>query len=163
MMFILMLRGPQSGSGGSSGTKGSSQGSLENASYDSSVTKASQTTNEAPSISNDPLVGETVSKIQKDGGQKINGVNTKKETNGRITNEIDIETDDAVIEVKSGGTKHHFNQFARQKAYADKQHKRYIIYGPNLRGGVLKELRKRGYDVATSYDELLKLLGKRKK
>lgn|SRR5574344_1619858 len=42
--------------------------------------------------------------------------------------------------------------------YAAGLHKSHIIYGPNLRPGVVQNLRRKGYTVIMAYDELLKLI-----
>jgi hypothetical protein len=164
-MTFPFLFGPDSGSGGSSGTKGSPQQSLRNSDYDATVKEASAKLASQVSsdkISNDPLVGETVEKLRNE-GVNIQNVNSKQSIGGITVNEIDIETTDVVIEVKSGGTKHHFDQFNRQMKYAQSINKSYIIFGPNIRPGVIKELRRCGFVVATSYDELIQLIKKGKK
>jgi hypothetical protein len=49
-------------------------------------------------------------------------------------------------------------QAKTESDYAAGLHKSYIIYGPNLRPGVVQNLRRKGYTVIMAYDELLKLI-----
>ena len=74
---------------------------------------------------------------------------------GVLRTDLDIELDDAVIQVKSGSGKGLGAQVTRTQQTTSKQ---VIVYGPDLGKHVQAEARRRGALVFTSKDELLRYL-----
>jgi hypothetical protein len=161
IFWLCILRGHDSGNGGSSGNIGSPQGGIANSNYESSADKASRNQKKVNDItvpSSDPIVPETVKSLENGLNEKITDINvTHFRPDGSKECEIDIETSKVIVEVKSGTAKHIMNQVKRGSQYAQGVGKKYIIFCPNGKPGVITNLRKNGYTVATTYSELLNL------
>ena len=102
----------------------------------------------------DPLVGDVANAIESKYPGHVEGTNVR--LNGA---EVDIETGNAFIEIKSGGGKKAGSQVTRlQNPINNPKGKPVIVYGPNLRGSVIDEVTRRGGLATRDLDVLLEVL-----
>lgn len=115
--------------------------------------------------SKDPLLFETYLFLEREMPGSIKAINLKiRDHRGIPITELDIVMKRFVIEIKSGNSKHQFNQFLKQHQYVKEELKKeYIIYAPNMRFGVKRALILRGYNAAESLNELKGFIRKGKK
>ena len=81
---------------------------------------------------------------------------SKDPTTGKTITDFDIETDNAVIQVKSGGGKGLTTQMKNTSTATSKE---VIAYGPKLKPSVIKNVEEAGYKVFTTEKELIDYLG----
>lgn len=106
--------------------------------------------------SSDPLVGDLATAIDKAIPGKVVDVNRIiKDPSGRILTDLDIELDNIIIQVKSGGGKGLTTQLENT---AKATGKTVIGYGPDIKSSVLKGAQQKGYEVFTNLDDLLKYI-----
>ena len=106
--------------------------------------------------SSDPLVGDLATAIDKAIPGKVVDVNRIiKDPSGRILIDLDIELDNIIIQVKSGGGKGLTTQLENT---ANATGKTVIGYGPDIKSSVLKGAQQKGYEVFTNLDDLLKYI-----
>ncbi len=108
--------------------------------------------------SKDPLVGDLATNIDATHPGKVVAVNkiVKDPTTGKTITDFDIETDNAVIQVKSGGGKGLTTQMKNTSTATSKE---VIAYGPKLKPSVIKNVEEAGYKVFTTEKELIDYLG----
>jgi hypothetical protein len=108
--------------------------------------------------STDPLVGDLASRIDALAPGRVVGVNRElRDALGNRVTDLDVELADLVIQVKSG-TKlgGGVEQVAASSAATGKPS---VLYAPNLKPGALKEARRQGAEVYTTFDDLRQRLG----
>ncbi|MFT4624396.1 MAG: YD repeat-containing protein [Myxococcota bacterium] len=106
--------------------------------------------------SSDPLVGDLANAIEDAYPGHVKGVNVPStRADGSMATDFDIELDNAVIQVKSGGGKGLQGQISRTEGVTDKP---VIGYGPDLKGSVVKGAQGKGQLVTTSQDELIEVV-----
>ena len=106
----------------------------------------------------DPLVGDLANSIESKLPGRINNVNrVVKDASGRIVTDFDIELDNVIIQVKSGGGKGLTSQLERTVTATNKT---VIGYGPDIRASVIKGARAKGFDIFTNIDSLIEFLSK---
>lgn len=108
--------------------------------------------------SKDPLVGNLATNIDATHPGKVVAVNkiVKDPTTGKTITDFDIETDNAVIQVKSGGGKGLATQMKNTSTATSKE---VIAYGPKLKPSVIKSVEAAGYKVFTTEKKLINYLG----
>lgn len=108
--------------------------------------------------SKDPLVGPLATNIDSEYPGMVEDVNriVKDPISGKTITDFDIETDKAVIQVKSGGGKGLTTQMKNTSTATTKT---VIAYGPKLKSSVIKSVEAEGFKVFTSEKELLDYLG----
>ena len=108
--------------------------------------------------SKDPLVGELSTNIESVYSGMVIAVNKiiNDPTTGKIITDFDIETDNAVIQVKSGGGKGLTTQMKNTSTATSKE---VIAYGPKLKPSVIKSVEATEYKVFTTEEELINYLG----
>ena len=108
--------------------------------------------------SKDPLVGNLATNIDAIHPGKVVAVNkiVKDPTTGKTITDFDIETDNAVIQVKSGGGKGLTTQMKNTSTATSKE---VIAYGPKLKPSVIKSVEAAGYKIFTTEEELIDYLG----
>ena len=74
---------------------------------------------------------------------------------GNVAAEFDIETQNSVIQVKSGGGKGLAKQIQRTQMVTDKP---VIGYGPNLKPSVVRQIQREGNLVTKERDVLLDVI-----
>lgn len=82
--------------------------------------------------------------------------------NLRNVREIDIITNKAVYEIKSGKAKHKLKQFDAQKKLAKSRNKDYVVYSPGSSNYQIECLRKRGIRAYNNIKDVLQIEEKRK-
>jgi hypothetical protein len=107
-------------------------------------------------FSQDPLVGALANEIESRYPGHVVAVNKEITTpDGNVAAEFDIETQNAVIQVKSGGGKGLAKQILRTQVVTDKP---VIGYGPNLKPSVVRQIQREGNLVITERDVLLDVI-----
>lgn len=108
--------------------------------------------------SQDPLVGDLATDIDFEYPGMVEDVNrtVKDPLTGLPITDFDIETDNAVIQVKSGGGKGLTTQMKNTKRATTKE---VIAYGPKLKPSVIKSVETEGFKVFTTEKELIAYLG----
>lgn len=105
----------------------------------------------------DPLVGNLATDIDSEYPGMVDDVNKiVKDSSGRIITDFDIETDKAVIQVKSGKGTGMTKQMLVSKTATTKE---VIAYGPKLGKHIVQNLRLLGFKVFTNEKELIDYLG----
>lgn len=108
--------------------------------------------------SKDPLVGEVATQIEREFPGSVNGVNRiVHRPDGSILTDLDIELENIVIQVKSGGGKGLTRQLINSANYIKKI---VIGYAPEIKPSVLNEAQKNGFQVFTNIADLLEFIGK---
>ena len=103
--------------------------------------------------SQDPFVGDLANAIEIRYPDHVVAVNQEVTTpDGNVVTEFDIETQNAVIQVKSGGGKGLAKQISRTQTVTDKP---VIGYGPNLKLSVVRQIQREGNLVTTDRNLLL--------
>jgi len=106
--------------------------------------------------SQDPLVGVLANEIESRYPGHVVAVNKEVTTpDGNVVTELDIETQNSVIQVKSGGGKGLAKQIQRTQTITDKP---VIGYGPNLKPSVLRQIQREGNLVTTERHLLLDVI-----
>ena len=106
--------------------------------------------------SDDPLVADLANKIEARYPGRMVGVNRKiRDTRGRVVTEIDIELQNANIQVKSGSGKGLTCQVVKTQAISDKP---IIAFGPNLGRHVQRSAERQGVLVTTDENLLLEVI-----
>jgi len=106
--------------------------------------------------SEDPLVADLANKIEARYPGHVVGVNRKiKDARGKIVTEIDIELQNANIQVKSGGGKGLTRQVIQTQVISDKP---TIAFGPNLGVHVQRSVARQGALVTTDEYLLLEVI-----
>ncbi|MBI1924937.1 hypothetical protein HYR99_11910 [Candidatus Poribacteria bacterium] len=106
--------------------------------------------------SDDPLVADLANKIEARYPGHVVGVNQKiRDARGRIVTDIDIELQNANIQVKSGEGKGLTRQVIKTQAISDKP---IIAFGPNLGRHVQRSVARRGALVTTDENLLLEVI-----
>lgn len=106
--------------------------------------------------SKDPLVGELATQIEKEVPGKVIAVNKKVYRNdGSVLTDLDIELDNIVIQVKSGGGKKLTQQLI---ASEESTGKTAIGYVPKVKPSVLKEANEKGFKVFTNIEDLIEYI-----
>lgn len=104
----------------------------------------------------DLLVGELANEIESRYPGHVVAVNKViMAPDGNVVTEFDIETQNAVIQVKSGGGKGLAKQILRTQMVTDKP---VIGYGPDLKPSVVKQIQREGNLVTTERDILLDVI-----
>ncbi|MBC8233850.1 hypothetical protein H8E77_30240 [bacterium] len=107
-------------------------------------------------FSQDPLVGALANEIESRYSGHVVVVNKEVTTpDGNLVTEFDIETRNAVIQVKSGGGKGLAKQILRTQTITDKP---VIGYGPNLKPSVVRQIQSEKNLVTTEFDVLLDVI-----
>jgi len=107
-------------------------------------------------FSQEPLVGVLANEIESRYLGHVVAVNKEVTTpDGNVVTELDIETQNSVIQVKSGGGKGLAKQIQRTQKVTDKP---VIGYGPNLKPSVLRQIQREGNLVTTELDVLLDVI-----
>lgn len=108
--------------------------------------------------SKDPLVGPLATNIDSEYPGMVEDVNriVKDPISGNPITDFDIETDKAVIQVKSGGGKGLTTQMKNTSTATTKT---VIAYGPKLKQSVIKSVEAEGFKVFTSEKDLIDFLG----
>ena len=108
--------------------------------------------------SKDPLVGGLANDIEANYSGMVVDVNKviKDPSTGKIITDFDIETDRAVIQVKSGKGTGLTKQMEASKSATTKE---VIAYGPKLGKHIIKNLKANGFRVFTKKQELIDYLG----
>jgi len=107
-------------------------------------------------VSEDPIVADLSNKIEDRYPGHVIGVNRRiRDTRGRIVTEIDIELQNANIQVKSGGGKGLTRQVISTQAVSAKP---TIAFGPNLGIHVQTSVEKQGALVTTDENLLLEVI-----
>ena len=76
--------------------------------------------------------------------------------------ELDIVTDKAIYEVKSGKAKHRYKQYSRQKKYAQYINKDHVVFSPGSSNTQIKILRRMGINIYNDINEFIEMEKKRK-
>ncbi|NGY65169.1 hypothetical protein G7043_40320 [Lentzea sp. NEAU-D13] len=106
--------------------------------------------------SDDPLVGDLANAIDDESPGMVTGVNVPAyRPNGTLATDFDIETTNAVIQVKAGSGRGALTQANNTRAVTGKP---VIIYGPNLGWKMRQNLTDAGFEVVTSKEQLLGIL-----
>ena len=74
--------------------------------------------------------------------------------------EVDILTNNYIIEIKSGKVRHKTRQFLDQQDFSKEYNKGHIVYAPEISDKKYKELSDKGINVIRSKNELLKKVKK---
>lgn len=108
--------------------------------------------------SKDPLVGKLANDIEARYPCKVVAINkvVKAPSTGKIITDFDIETDKAVVQVKSGKGTGLTKQMEASKSATTKE---VIAYGPKLGKHIIKNLKAKGFNVFTKKQELIDYLG----
>ena len=110
-----------------------------------------------PFTSTDPLVADLANQIEAAKPGTVQGVNINVlRPDGTIATDIDIQTDQGAIQVKSGSGK---GLTSQMDTTATLTGQRTIAYGPNLGPTIIRNLQQMGYEVYTNQNDLLKALG----
>ena len=116
-----------------------------------------QAKNDKTFSSSDPLVGDLANDIENNNPNTVNGVNIDIfDSNGDMVTDFDIETVNAVIQVKSGRGTGLTKQMKKSAEYTDKE---VIAYGPNLGKHVINNVKAEGFKVFTNKQDLINYLG----
>ncbi|MDB2002839.1 hypothetical protein PM006_21775 [[Clostridium] symbiosum] len=106
--------------------------------------------------SKDPLVGDVANAIDDTIPGKVSDVNRViRDSDGRIITDLDIELDNAVIQVKSGGGKGLTTQLINT---ANATGKEAIGYVPDAKPSIIKGAEANGFKVFTNLNELINYL-----
>ncbi|MDO5560512.1 MAG: DUF1906 domain-containing protein [Oscillospiraceae bacterium] len=106
--------------------------------------------------SNDPLVGDLATNIEANLSGRVVGVNKIIiGDDGLIKTDLDIELDNAVLQVKKGGGKGMVSQLERTAKITNKT---VIGYGPDIKGSIVKGANAKGFNVFRSESELIEYL-----
>ena len=106
--------------------------------------------------SKDKEVGELANEIERRYPGYVEAVNKIiRGDDGLPKTEFDIETKNAVIEVKSGGGKGLAGDLLKKQRHTDKP---VIGYGPNLKPSVIAQAEKDGHLVTTDRELLLEVI-----
>jgi hypothetical protein len=106
--------------------------------------------------SDDPLVADLANKIEVLYPGHVIGVNRKiRDARGRIITDIDIELQNANIQVKSGGGKGLTRQVVKTRAVSNKP---IIVFGPNLGVHVQRSVERHGALVTTDENLFLEVI-----
>ena len=106
--------------------------------------------------SKDPLVGDVANAIDDAMPGKVTDVNKIiKDTSGQIITDLDIELDNIVIQVKSGGGKGLTTQL---KNTASATGKETIGYVPDAKPSIIKGAETNGFKVFTNLEDLINYL-----
>ena len=105
--------------------------------------------------STDPLVGDLATKIEAAVPGSVNGVNVSiADVEAGLSSEADISLSNGdIIEVKSGGGKGATTQVANQQQILGDGGE-VIVYGPDLKGSVMRGIVNNGTKVFTNLDDL---------
>ncbi|HEX4808036.1 MAG TPA: RHS repeat-associated core domain-containing protein, partial [Bryobacteraceae bacterium] len=104
----------------------------------------------------DPLVGDLASEIEGAYPGSVQGVNVPiLRSDGSIATDADILTNNAIIQVKSGGGKGLSDQVARTETATGMV---TIGYGPDLKGSVVKEMQSKGQLVTKDKQVLINVV-----
>ncbi len=116
-----------------------------------------QSNNDKPFTSSDPLVGDLANDIENNNPNTVNGVNIDiYDANGDMVTDFDVETVNAVIQVKSGRGTGLTKQMLKSAEYTNKE---VIAYGPNLGKHVINSVKAEGFKVFTDKQDLIDYLG----
>ena len=106
--------------------------------------------------SSDPLVGDLANSIEKGFPGRVCGVNRViKDLNGRIITDLDIELNNIIIQVKSGGGKGLSTQLQNT---ANATSKIVVGYGPSIKPSVIKGAQANGFSVFANVDDLFNFI-----
>ncbi len=106
--------------------------------------------------SKDPLVGDVANAIDDAIPGKVSDVNKViRDPSGRTITDLDIELDDVVIQVKSGGGKGLTTQLETTAKAIGKE---VIGYVPNVKPSILKGASAKGFKVFTKLDDMINYL-----
>ena len=106
--------------------------------------------------SRDPLVGYVAMQIEHSLPGRVISVNkVVYRPDGSILTDLDIELDNIVIQVKTGGGKGVTKQLINS---ANSTGKTAIGYVPDVKPSVLKEATNNGFDVFTNMDDLIEFI-----
>ena len=107
---------------------------------------------------NDKLLADCYFILEKIKPGCVKIVNEKVFDNvNKKTREFDIVAGKTIIEVKSSIVKHGVKQFTEQKAYADHNNLKFIVFAPNITNARYKNLtQKLGFTVCRNENELRK-------
>ncbi len=108
--------------------------------------------------SKDPLVGDVATKIEQSLPGRVTSVNkVVYRPDGSILTDLDIELDNIVIQVKTGGGKGVTKQLVNS---VNNTGKIAIGYVPNIKPSVLKEATNNGFQVFRNMDDLIEFISK---
>ena len=108
--------------------------------------------------SKDPLVGEVATRIEQEFPNSVKGVNRIiRRPDGSPITDLDIELENIVIQVKSGGAKGFTGQLINT---ANSINKNVIGYAPDIKPSVLKDTQRHGFDVFTNISDLLEFISR---
>ena len=106
--------------------------------------------------STDPLVGDLANSIDDAMPGKVIDVNkVVKNTDGRIVTDFDIELDNAVIQVKSGGGKGLTTQLKNTSSVTTKE---VVAYVPDAKPSIIKSVLENDYKIFTDIEDLINYL-----
>ena len=106
--------------------------------------------------SKDPLVGDVATQIEQSLPGRVTSVNkVVYRPDGSILTDLDIELDNIVIQVKTGGGKKLTKQLVNS---ANSTGKIAIGYVPDIKPSVLKEATNNGFKVFTNMDDLIEFI-----
>lgn len=106
--------------------------------------------------SDDPLVGDVATQIEQHLPGRITSVNrVVNRPDGSILTDLDIELDNIVIQVKTGGGKKLTKQLINS---VNSTGKIAIGYVPDIKPSVLKEATNNGFQVFTNIDDLIEFI-----
>ena len=106
--------------------------------------------------SDDPLVADLANKIEARYPGHIVGVNRKiRDTRGRVVTDIDIELQNANIQVKSGGGRGLTRQVIATQAVSEKP---IVVFGTDLGRHVQRSVARQGALATTNENLLLEVI-----